>query len=442
MEVGIQDILLARDARAERQKVLLARYPVPLICFTMNIPGSVKDSDLIRRGFSLGLQWLRAQLQGEGISVAHFEESREYTGCTAFFSVDAPAEKVKKLTVEIEDHAPVGRLFDMDVLTPEGRKISREELGAPRRKCLICENDAAVCGRSRAHSVDRLREKTDQLLWDAVRKAESEEIARIAVKSLLYEVCTTPKPGLVDRLNNGSHKDMDLFTFSAGISALFPYFAACAGIGMETAEKDPAETFQKLRFPGKQAESAMFAATGGVNTHKGAIFSMGILCAAAGRLWEKDPAPNDLPALCGEMTRGVTAEIPHSKETAGKRLYEKYGITGIRGQAEQGFPLVSQVGLPALETGLQMGKTLNDAGCGALLAMIARGEDTNMLHRSDPQTRSAMAEKVGRMIQENPYPGAAALTELDRLFREKNLSPGGCADLLAMCYFLHFLRDR
>lgn len=441
MEVGISEVLAARDRRVEKQLALLARFGASLICFTMNIPGPEKENDLIRRGFAIGLFQLRAQLRGEGLSILHFEQSRESSGFTAYFSVQASGNRLKALTVQIEDGTPVGRLFDMDVLTPDGEKISREQLGLPRRRCLLCGRDAAVCGRSRAHSVAQLQEKVRQLLWEAVRAQYSRQTARIATQSLLYEVCTTPKPGLVDRQNCGSHTDMDIFTFSASTAALFPYFETCAAIGMDTAELPPKEAFARLRFPGKIAEQEMYRATGGVNTHKGAIFSMGLACAAVGRLWNQALTPDAVLEACAQMTGGITEELTSGSDTAGKRLYQKYGVTGVRGQAEHGFPAVREVGLPVLEQGLSRGLSLNDAGCAALLALIAAAQDTNLIARGGRDAQRQAAEKVAALIRQTPFPSKAALEELDMDFQEKHLSPGGSADLLAMCYFLHFLSD-
>lgn len=430
MDVGISEVLEARDRRVATQKALLEQFHRSLLCFTMNIPGPEKDSPLIRQGFALGLKQLQAQFSD--LTVLHFQETREKTGCTAYFVVDTPAERLKALAIQVEDASPIGRLFDLDVLTPEGKKLSRGQ----RRKCLICEEDAAVCGRSRRHSVAQLQEKTQFLLWEAVRRDQSQRIAQLAVQSLLYEVCTTPKPGLVDCAGNGSHEDMDIFTFSASSAALFPYFQQCAAAGMDGT--DPKAVFASLRFPGKLAEQVMYQATGGVNTHKGAIFSMGILCAAAGMLWDQPRSPESLLAQCAQMTEGITEDLKSAGDTAGKRLYRQYGITGVRGQAEQGFPAVRDIGFPVLKDGLARGLSLNDAGCGALLALIAGTEDTALIARSDPDTQRNAAAQVASLIRKDPFPHRETLEALNQAFREKRLSPGGCADLLAMCYFLHF----
>ncbi len=104
------------------------------------------------------------------------------------------------------------------------------------------------------------------------------------MKALLYEVSVSPKPGLVDRFNNGSHHDMDFYSFVDSSVALIPHFKSMLRIGIETAMETPEKTFRKLQYEGMNAESAMFNETQNVNTHKGAIFSIGIICGAIGRL--------------------------------------------------------------------------------------------------------------------------------------------------------------
>lgn len=272
--------------------------------------------------------------------------------------------------------------------------------------------------------------------------------ARLAVQALLYEVCTTPKPGLVDRANCGSHADMDIFTFINSAAALFPYFEICCAIGAQTAAEAPTATFAALRRPGMEAEDAMLCTTGGVNTHKGAVFSMGILCGAVGRLEAAaDRGDTDrILAECAAMTAGVTAEdfagvTPENAATVGQRLYALYGITGVRGQAEAGFPTVREWGLPVLEQGLAMGKSFDEAGCAALLTMLAHAVDTNMIARSCVETAREVSSELRALLETDPYPDKKTLQQLDSDFIRRNLSPGGSADLLALCYFLHFLKE-
>lgn len=439
MEASLQEILEARERRAARQAQLLERYQTTLACFTMNIAGPVKYDPLIARGFALGCELLEAQLSAAGFPIVFQEKLPRHTGCEAFYAVDAPADKVKALTLAVEEGSELGRLFDMDVLDAAGHKLQRPT----ERKCLICSQSARVCGPSRAHSVAQLQEKTQAILRAAVHSHQSRAIGALASKALLCEVCTTPKPGLVDRENSGSHRDMDIFTFLSSTAALQPYFADCARSGLETANHAPAETFARLRYLGRNAEHTMFKATGGVNTHKGAVFTMGLLCGAVGRL--EEPTPESVLQECAAMCAGITAELADITEenakTAGQRLYARYGITGIRGQAEQGYPAVLHTGLPVLQEGLALGYSLERAGCAALLAMLTAHTDTNLLARSDRETAKAVSREVALLLAQNRYPDYETLQALDQVFISKNLSIGGTADLLAACYFLHFLQQ-
>lgn len=438
MEITLQDILTARENRAAKQKELLQKYQKPLICFTMNIAGPEKYNRDIAWGFRLGNHWLEIQLKD--LPVLHREEAVLATGCESYYVVDAPAELIKLRAVQIEDSQPVARLFDMDVIDENGQKLERTGLSFPERTCLLCNNPAYICSRSRTHSVAALQAKTLRLLQDAKKEQLCQRIGEIAQKSLLYEVCTTPKPGLVDCRNSGSHKDMDIFTFMSSSAALGSFFFRCAIIGAEHRDLTPREVFDRLRFPGKLAEDAMYRATKGINTHKGIIFSLGILCAACGYLQEDFHDPKAILALCKEMAQGLMEEFPSAGgKTVGETLYSQHGITGVRGQAAQGFPAVSEIGLPKLESGLQAGLSMNDAGCAALLSLLSVTEDTNLIHRSSLEEQKALCKEIAELLDKSPYPSREILALLDDKFIAKNLSPGGSADLMALTYFLYFI---
>lgn len=447
MEVSLMEMLDARERRAQRQMLLLGQYGKPLICFTMNIAGPVKNSPLIRRGFDMGRRLLEQQLMVAKGKILHFEQIHEKTGNEAIYVLECGALTAKRAAVTVEDHTEAGRLFDMDVLRPDGSKVERQELCLDSRKCLICGSMAQTCARSRAHTVEQLRERTETLLETALTHYEARQTARLACQALLYEVAVTPKPGLVDRANSGSHRDMDFFTFQASASALWPYFEDCAKLGMRTKDLAPEQTFAQLRTPGMIAEGEMLWATGGVNTHKGAIFSLGILCAALGRMgWEYADKPQWLLYECSQMTAGLVDKdfaglTAENAKTAGQKLYLRHGITGIRGQAEAGFPAVLKVGLPKLEEGLARGLSINAAGCAALLAIMAAATDTNLISRSDYETQQHIALETAILLQKTPFPEEEALQQMDVAFIERNLSPGGTADLLAMTYFLHLLKE-
>ncbi len=427
----LKEILLAREERAHRQKELLAQYRKPLLCYTMNIPGPEKNSPLITKGFLLGKQWIDAQFP----HILHYEQRLLPTGCEAYYVLDGEEDAIKELSMEVEQSHPMGRLLDLDVLTPAGEKLSRSQ----PRKCLLCDGDARLCARSRRHSLKDLEKQVTQLLTVGLREAKAQQIATHAVRSLLYELCTTPKPGLVDLNNNGCHRDMDPFTFCNSATSLMPHFTRIALLAIETATEKAEEVFPKLRYQGRLAENAMFRATKGVNTHKGAIFSLGLLCAAAGRL----EAPYDSGKLCAEVAtlcKGLVdrelVPLTHA-QTKGEAVYLRQGASGIRGQAEKGFPAVREIGLPILEEGLARGYDLHRSGTAALLAMLCKTDDTCVLSHCSPKEYRKLQEETQALLTRQAYPERETLEALDREFIRKGYSPGGCADLLTLCHFLH-----
>lgn len=444
--VTLMEMLGAREARAMRQQQLLEEYHLPVISFCLNIAGPVKNSPVLRRAFREGLERLACALLAGRLDVVHREEVDQPTGCEALWVVRGDGRAVKELCVELEDRDALGRLFDLDVLDPVSGKWDRTQLGQPPRKCLVCGKEGKGCASRRLHTVEELQGATQVILEDYFGKKDQQALGALAAKALLYEVCTTPKPGLVDRKNNGSHRDMDVFTFLDSTAALLPYFEEAVRLGMETRDLPPQETFRRLRQAGAAGERAMFRATGGVNTHKGAVLTLGTVCAAAGRLWTVEGFSKDLDAalaLCGEMSaqavqKDFEAIRREGAHTTGQRLYLEHGLEGIRGELSRGLPAVAQIGLPTLRRRLEAGDSLEQAGVQVLLALMAQVVDTNLIARGGLEGQQWAMEQTKNLPQ-----GRAATRqeteELDRALIERNLSPGGCADLLAITYFLEFL---
>ena len=444
--VTLMEMLGAREARAMRQQQLLEEYQLPVISFCLNIAGPVKNSPVLRRVFREGLERLACALLAGRLDIVHREEVDEPTGCEALWVVRGDGRAVKELCVELEDRDALGRLFDLDVLDPVSGKWDRTQLGQPPRKCLVCGKEGKGCASRRLHTVEELQGATQVILEDYFGKKDQQALGALAAKALLYEVCTTPKPGLVERKNNGSHRDMDVFTFLDSTAALLPYFEEAVRLGMETRDLPPQETFRRLRQAGAAGERAMFRATGGVNTHKGAVFTLGTVCAAAGRLWTAEGFSKDLDAalaLCGEMSaqavqKDFEAIRRKGAHTTGQRLYLEHGLEGIRGELSRGLPAVAQIGLPTLRRRLEAGDSLEQAGVQVLLALMAQVVDTNLIARGGLEGQQWAMEQTKNLPQ-----GRAATRqeteELDRALIERNLSPGGCADLLAITYFLEFL---
>ena len=449
-EATLMDILDARERRAQRQQELLTQYALPLVSFTLNIAGPVKNSTLIRRAFREGTERLEDALRGEGIAIAAREHIDELIGCEGFFVLRGDGERIKRLCIALEDEDTLGRLFDLDVIDPVHGKWDRTALGFSERGCLICGRAGKDCASRRAHSAAELQEKTTAILRGYFAEKDAQWLAGQAAWALLTEVCTTPKPGLVDRANNGSHRDMDVFTFLDSTAALLPYFLHAVRLGQETAAFAPEETFARLRTEGLRAEHAMLAATRGVNTHKGAVYSMGLACGAAGRLWTGAGFPRDANAILDECARLAASAVQQTlgglcettAATAGERAYLRHGVRGVRGEAADGFPSVREVALPALRAALSEGKTLEQAGTYALLRLIAEVGDTNLIARGGAEGQRWAARYAAQLLTHGQGFDRAALERFDAEMIERYLSPGGCADLLALSYLLHALETK
>jgi len=423
--VSIQDVLRARDERAKRQGALLSMHHSPLISFTMNIAGDVKYSPLICRAFEEGQNRIRRFLKRMKAEEIAFECKADFTGCEALWAVRADAEKLKQNMCLIEESDELGRLFDIDVIAADGTRLSR----CGERPCLICGGPVRTCARSRAHSAADLFEKTNQIILHFLAERFFRQTAEMAQKALLYEALTTPKPGLVDCENSGSHRDMDLFSFAASASALRTYFENCTRLGAE------GQALPLLQYAGMQAEDDMFAAAG-ANTHKGAIFSLGILCYAIGSCGENALISSvlDKAAQTGDYFLQQMKSAGHT-ETGGECQYQRYGLTGARGEAASGFHTVRTIALPVLEKALAKGKTPPEAGLEVLVRLMACVPDSNIIRRAGMEGQKWVMEQAQRITECTPD----ALRKMNERFVERNISPGGSADLLAATYFLHFL---
>ncbi len=163
-DVSLTEMLNAREMRCRIQQQLILAHQRPLICLTLNIPGPVKVLPGVPEAFETGCRRIEAILQEHRISLLHSEAIKEKTGYEAFYCIDASPETAKSLMITLEDQDRLGRLFDIDVLRTDGTKVSREELGFSPRRCLLCDQPAHVCSRSRSHSVAELVAEINRIL--------------------------------------------------------------------------------------------------------------------------------------------------------------------------------------------------------------------------------------------------------------------------------------
>lgn len=257
-----------------------------------------------------------------------------------------------------------------------------------------------------------------------LRPIAADRIGLAAIRALHAEVSLHPKPGLVGPLDNGAHRDMDMGTFLRSTLALRHYFPAIARAGAAGA---PFETLRRL---GIEAEARMLAATGGVNTHRGAIFTLGLLAAGAGHGGD--------PCMTAARLWGPALLAAPRPDSHGEAAIRRHGAFGARSHAAAGFPLLRDVVLPALSCGADPRR----ARVQALFAAMAVMDDTNLLHRGGTAGLAFVQAGARAFLDAG---GVFAPDWRDRAMAlhhdciARNLSPGGSADMLAAAIFLRAL---
>lgn len=278
--------------------------------------------------------------------------------------------------------------------------------------------------------------------------ADLQKVGQYLTQAILLEVSTHPKPGLVTRLSNGAHKDMSIFTFMMSSAVLSKAFNDLQDIG-QAHRGTLAELFCKLRSYGVGAEAELLRVTKGVNTQRGILFAGGIVSAVSGYAMNMGLSRDALLPLIKEMAAGLVAKelknLDHAAMTAGEKLYYKYGITGIRGEVENGFPSVVNYGLSALEDAFDKGATINDALVHALIALMTVVEDSNVIWRTDYDTLlevQRIAKNILSLGSVFTEKGRMAIAETERYFLQRRISPGGSADLLSVTITLYLLEHK
>jgi len=271
--------------------------------------------------------------------------------------------------------------------------------------------------------------------------AGAHEIGRAAVLALHDELALAPKPGLVSFVDNGSHEDMDAHTFMRSLFALRHYFSAIVALGQGRAG------FAALEACGMAAERRMLAATAGVNTHRGAVFSLGLLCAAAGAV-RADGAllqPATLRAALRRHWGAALADRSLRVSTLpGGVAARRHGLRSASQEAALGFPVIFETALPALERAMARGLTPQQARIDTLFAVMAVLDDSNLAHRGGLDGLRFAQHAARRFIARGGIAAADGLRHAQSLHREfvaRRLSPGGAADALAAACWLWRVRE-
>ena len=310
-----------------------------------------------------------------------------------------------------------------DPLTRRYNELMRQQLGDDH----ICEIPRMEKYGS-VVSASRVRRAIEaNSLWQAIKLVPSSTIpyiiAHLATRALQAELDTTPKPGLVDKRDNGAHRDMDHALMLRSIRALHPYFIRLAQLGCSSPQP-PHDDIVRI---GIEAERAMFEATGGVNTYKGALFSMGLAVIAAGGA-----------ALChntNAMSSSIAAlasRFPVTKGTHGSEAKTKACLKGALDNARDGYRMLFEAWLPFYETCVESADPY--ALHKTLLRIMCDLDDTNIVYRTSLATMLQVKEESKQLLQSFSIMG---LETMNSKFMRCNISPGGSADMLSLVVFLY-----
>ena len=270
-------------------------------------------------------------------------------------------------------------------------------------------------------------------LWDAIQMVPPTTIpyiiGHLASMALQAELDTTPKPGLVDRNDNGAHRDMDYALMRRSIQALHPYFVRLAQIGFD----NPQPRHDEIQQVGIEAEQAMFKATGGVNTHKGALFSIGLAAVALGGMACSNNA--QLHSLSNSIA-SLASLFPDTSGTHGSKAKANNKLKGALDNAREGYPQLFKAWLPFYLDRLAEGDRY--ALHKTLLRIMCDLDDTNIVYRTSMETMQEVQAEARRMLEHIPETThfEAVLQAMNTDYIRRNISPGGSADMLSLVVFL------
>ncbi len=401
MSVGIEEVLAFHDAVSRKRAALTEKYSLPAVTFTLNIAGEKKRSILSDFVYKAELKKAEAVLKNPVCE----DRIETPAGICSFFVLKEKAAVLKEECKALEDEKN-GRLFDFDVTDENGAFLSRET----PRKCLICERPAKECGRNRSHPLSEIERKTDEILSGFA----SEYLGERAKTALLRELSLTPKPGLVDRNGSGAHSDMDFGLFEKSVDAIAPFFEKAVMNGFSGGG------IKELEKLGIEAENAMFAATNGINTHKGAVFLFLLLLSAYGKCLKNSGNVLSEASAIAEMK-----ELPD--DTHGALIRERYGKVGAVYEAKNGFPL-AVLGAKALENGESELKTLFE--------IMSLCDDSTLLYRGGKEALDFVKTSAAKALSLSEKELQKESERLDVEFIKRGISPGGSADILALSFFL------
>lgn len=413
------------------EKELLNRFPFKtLVVIRANIPGGKKGS--IESDWIVYRIFLECKKKMSPLKIFHSYTDEE--GLIFFLIVDAPPLEVKALSIKIEDDEFLGRLADIDVLTAK-KLFSRNDFPHEnkRRKCFLCEKDAVICARSRAHSQKEIM----NFILKKVHEDWSydgdifELLGNLTESSLLAELCRPLGFGCVTANSQGSHKDMDFLLMLKCIPLI--------GSAIKNLSGKDCESFEALREYGKKQEKKLFDLTGGVNTYKGALFLLLILNACTFRIIKEKKAFTDLSKEIADFSLPLKKDFElKACSPSSLQAFNNLGSGGVRGLALSGFAEHFQNWLPLYKKTFSEG----EAFVKIIVKMIETTCDTTIIKRKGENALLEVQKKAHSLlcIEEGPAQ-ETSIAEFSAWCEKNNISTGGTADKIIILYNLELIRE-
>lgn len=446
----IQEFLMDREKRVFYQDELIENNKTKtLVTIRINYPGIEKSNYITDDIVNIIYNDIMTYHKSDIIYNDRYK-NKEGLVCHLLFNTDVVS--VKKLMINIEERHILGRCVDIDVYSYKDNKavgISRSDLNKSPRKCFICELDAKICSRSQTHTIDEIKKYFEDVYIkykEEEKKIDhiSYDISQIALKAMISEVSTFPSFGLVSPISNGSHKDMNYYTFLNSSMAIAPYLKEMAKVSY-TYNK-PQCIFNVIRNIGVICEEKMFEATNNVNTHKGMIFLMGTCISATMKSIYDNKGFYNIKDIIKDMTQDILDDFKNlhlkDKLTHGEKLYIEHGFTGIRGQIKDGLAIVFDEIVSKYENSDLIE---NELYIQMLISLMSLVEDSTIVYRHDINTLRKVQSDAKELLKiggVNTICGKKQIEKMEKEYIKENISPGGCADLLAISIFLMDIKHK
>jgi len=415
--IKLSNILLKNEVLFKIISESFEDSDLPVVSITFNFPYDFNYEpyeDFIEYVFTL-LELL-IKVAGINIKCIHIDKHSLIRIYKADFS---DVYSFKKILCSFEEALPFGRILDIDIYLKD-RVISREEINFPKRKCYLCKNSAIVCRRKKRHK----KEEIHNYLNRTLKRFQFSYIVKAAFLGLLMEAALHPKPGLVTPYSTGSNSDMNFYMFiksASCIALMFDRFSQTAFL-----EEDSTD-INRVRQAGLKIESEMFKCTNGVNTHKGAIFLFGCLIYSMAKMRRLEFTLGELQAEVQKNFKYLSCELKCNELNSHSYIvYKKYGLKGIRGEIERGFPSVIEHTVPCFLKAYFKLRSLYPACQVSFLKALAVVEDTNVVYRSNLN----VLKKLQSLAEQGD------VNKIESFIRIHNLNPGGVADCFALSLFL------